>query len=237
MEEFTAEQLSEYNGKNGKPVYVAYWGSVYDVSDSRLWKGGLHMRRHQAGTDLTADLQAAPHAEEVFERYPQVGVLKREAPVENALPNIVKWLLDTNPWFRRHPHPMTVHFPIVFMLSNPFFNLLYLITGEKAFEITALHCLAGGILFLLVAMATGLLTWWYNYMGKMLKPVAVKIPLSIIILVEAVIVFIWRIKDPHVLDRLNGGGIIYLILVLSFFPLTAVIGWYGASMTFPIEKE
>jgi len=40
MKEFTEEELAQYNGKNGNPVYVAYKGKVYDVSASFLWKDG-----------------------------------------------------------------------------------------------------------------------------------------------------------------------------------------------------
>ena len=196
------------------------------------------MRRHRAGTDLTTDIQAAPHGPEVLDRFSQVGLLRVEVE-ETAvpLPKILAWLLESNPFFRRHPHPMTVHFPIVFMLATPVFNFLYLLTGIHSFETTALHCLGGGILFTLVAVGTGLITWWYNYMGKMLKPVAIKIPLTILMLLIAVVVFVWRINNPGILDSLQGAGIIYLLLVLSLAPLTGIIGWYGASMTFPIEKE
>ena len=63
MKEFDPEELAGYNGENDKPVYIAHQGKVYDVTESRLWKTGLHMRRHHAGMDLTTDLQAAPHAE------------------------------------------------------------------------------------------------------------------------------------------------------------------------------
>lgn len=238
MKEFDSKKLADFDGENDKPVYIAYKGNVYDVSGSRLWKGGLHMRRHRAGTDLTGDIEAAPHGPEVLEDFSQVGTLKREADeTEVPLPKALALLLESNPFFRRHPHPMTVHFPIVFMLSAPFFSILYLITGNRPFDWTALHCLAGGILFTLVAASTGLVTWWYNYMGKMLKPVAVKIPLTIVMLVDAVAAFVWRLNDPAVLDNLQGPGIVYLILVLALAPLTAVIGWYGASMTFPIEKR
>ena len=238
MKEFDSKDLAECNGDNDTPIYIAYKGKVYDVSGSKLWKGGLHMRRHRAGEDLTVDIQAAPHGAEVLERYPEVGTLKEEVVEPTVpLPKILALLLESNPFFRRHPHPMTVHFPIAFMLATPFFNILYLITGIKSFEVTALHCLGGGILFTLVAITTGLVTWWYNYMGKMLKPVAIKIPLTILMLVAAVAAFVWRISDPGVLDTLQGASIVYLLLVLSLFPLTAVIGWYGASMTFPIEKE
>lgn len=238
MNEFDSKKLAEFNGENDTPAYIAHKGKVYDVSGSKLWKGGLHMRRHPAGTDLTTDIQAAPHGPEVLDRYSQVGTLKEEADETVVpLPKIFAWLLESNPFFRRHPHPMTVHFPIVFMLATPFFNILYLMTGIKSFEVTALHCLGGGILFTLVAISTGLLTWRYNYMGKMLKPVAIKIPLTIVMLLAAIVIFIWRINDPGVMDSLQGAGIVYLLLVLSLAPLTSVIGWYGASMTFPIEKE
>ena len=238
MKEFDSKQLAEYDGENDTPVYIAHRGKVYDVSDSKLWKGGLHMRRHRAGADLTTDIQAAPHGPEVLEGFSQVGSLQadvEEMPV--PLPKMLAFLLESNPFFRRHPHPMTVHFPIVFMLATPFFNVLYLITGMKSFEVTALHCLGGGILFTLVAASTGLLTWRYNYLGKKLKPVAIKIPLTILMLTVAVAVFAWRIVDPGIMDELKGPGIIYFLLVLSLAPLTSIIGWYGASMTFPIEKE
>ena len=216
---------------------MVYDGKVYDVSESKLWKGGIHMRRHKAGMDLTTDIQAAPHNIEVLDRYPQIGTLKKETPPEVKLPKFAAWLLETNPFFRRHPHPMTVHFPIVFFLSNPFFNILYLLTGENSFETTALHCLAGGILFGVVAIATGLFTWWYNYMAKMMKPIAIKIPLSLALIVIAIVVFVWRLVNPAVMTDPQGANTVYLFLVLSFVPIVSIIGWFGATMTFPIEKE
>jgi predicted heme/steroid binding protein/uncharacterized membrane protein len=237
MKEFDSAELAEYDGQDGRPAYVVYQGKVYDVTESRLWKIGIHMRRHHAGTDLTTDLQAAPHGMDVLERFPQIGVIKKEEVPAKEKPTAIRWLLDSNPYFRRHPHPMTVHFPIVFMLSAAFFNVLFLITGNKSFEVTALHCLAGGTLFTVVAILTGLVTWWYNYMGKMLKPVAIKIPLTLAMLVDGIIVFVWRINEPGVLENLQGINILYLLLVLALIPMVAIIGWYGATMTFPLEKE
>jgi predicted heme/steroid binding protein len=75
MKEYTREELAEYNGKNGK-VYVAYQGQVYDLSESYLWDGGTHQGFHDAGKDLTEDLEQAPHGPEVFKDYPVVGTLK-----------------------------------------------------------------------------------------------------------------------------------------------------------------
>lgn len=238
MQEFDPQALAENNGQDGKKIFIAHEGKVYDVSGSKMWKGGLHMRRHNAGTDLTTDIQAAPHGTEVLERYPQVGIVKKEAEAaERKIPRVVAWLLETNPFFRRHPHPMTVHFPIVFFLSNPFFNVLYIITGNKSFETTAFHCLAGGILFGIIAMATGLFTWWYNYMSRMMKPIAIKIPLSLALLVVAVVLFFWRLNDPEVMDGVQSGNLIYLLLVLTLVPMVSIVGWFGATMTFPIEKK
>ena len=236
MKEFTPDEFAKYDGGNGNPVYVAYDGKVYDVSESKLWRSGVHMKRHHAGHELTTDLQAAPHEKDVLERFPQVGILKKVI-VERKIPRAIGWLISRYPMLRRHPHPMTVHFPIVFMFSTTVFNLLYLITGLKQFETTAFHCLVGGILFSVVAISTGVYTWWLNYMAKMLKPVKIKIPLSLTMVVIAVIIFIWRVNVPDVMDSLQGPGIIYLLLVLSLSVLVTAIGWNGAHMTFPVEKE
>lgn len=76
MKAFTIDELSRYTGKNGVPAYIAYDGRVYDVTRSFLWQGGSHQVMHHAGCDLTHELNAAPHGEDLLRRFPQVGVLK-----------------------------------------------------------------------------------------------------------------------------------------------------------------
>ena len=237
MKEFDPDDLKRYNGENGQPVYVAHKGRVYDLSESKMWRKGVHMKRHQAGSDLTTDIQAAPHDPSVLERYPQVGVLKKEPAAMQHIPAALESLLAKFPFLRRHPHPMTVHFPIVFMFSTTVFTLIYLITGVSAFETTAFHCLGAGVLFNVVGISTGLYTWWLNYMAKMLKPVKIKIPLTISMLVVSIILFIWRLNMPDILERVSGSGMLYLLLVLSLSGMVVVVGWNGAKMTFPTEKE
>lgn len=72
---FTLKELAEYNGTGGKPAYVAYKGKVYDVSASSFWLDGDHFGSHQAGKDLTEELELAPHSDEVLERTKLVGML------------------------------------------------------------------------------------------------------------------------------------------------------------------
>ncbi len=235
MRIFSEEELKQYDGQEGRAAYIAHQGKVYDVSESKMWRGGQHMKRHGAGADLTAEISAAPHDADVLSRYPQVGTLEATQVPDRPMPAWLARLLETNPVIRRHPHPMTVHFPIVFLLANPFFNALYWVSGNRTFETTAYHCLAGGIVFTVVAIATGLFTWWYNYLAKMMRPIAVKIPLSIITLLIASISLIWRWNDPEVMVNLHGINLLYFFFSLAFVPLISIIGWYGATMTFPVE--
>ena len=74
-------ELAGYDGKEGRPAYFAYRGEIYDASNSRLWKDGTHMGRHQAGCDLTEMLSQAPHDEKKVFGLPKVGQLRSaEAP-------------------------------------------------------------------------------------------------------------------------------------------------------------
>jgi predicted heme/steroid binding protein len=72
---FTMEELKRYDGKDGRPAYVAYKGKVYDVTDSPLWASGDHQGLHEAGRDLTAEITEAPHGEETLANMKMVGVL------------------------------------------------------------------------------------------------------------------------------------------------------------------
>jgi predicted heme/steroid binding protein/uncharacterized membrane protein len=218
-------------------VYIAQGGKVFDVTASKLWKGGLHMKRHHAGKDLTADIQAAPHTPEVLDRYPQVGVLKKEAVSERNIPASLSWLLSHFPMLRRHPHPMVIHFPIVFTLSTTGFTVLYLFTGYRGFEATAFHCLGGGVLFTPIAILTGFYTWWLNYMAKPNRSVSIKKPLSFLLFAVQITAFAWRFVVPDILTRSGYVTIVYVLLILSLAGIVTVIGWFGAMLTFPIEKD
>jgi predicted heme/steroid binding protein len=72
---FTLEELKKYDGKDGRPAYVAYKGKVYDVTESLLWMEGNHQGMHEAGKDLTEEMSQAPHGEELLDRVKLVGIL------------------------------------------------------------------------------------------------------------------------------------------------------------------
>ena len=72
---FTLEELKNYDGKDGRPAYIAYKGKVYDVTDNFLWMEGDHQGEHVAGRDLTEEMALAPHGDDVVERVKLIGVL------------------------------------------------------------------------------------------------------------------------------------------------------------------
>lgn len=71
----TLDDLSQYDGRDGRPAYVAYKGTIYDVTKSKLWKNGSHVMKHSAGRDLTGLLETAPHGEDKVLAMPVVGQL------------------------------------------------------------------------------------------------------------------------------------------------------------------
>lgn len=234
LKEFTREELAKFNGEDGQPLYIAHDGKVYDVSESKLWKTGIHMRRHQAGEDLTTDIEAAPHDAEVLERMPQVGVLKPEKdPMDAHVPDFLLAVFRKIPMLRRHPHPMTVHFPIAFMMLFPVLNILYLVTGNETFETSAFHVLVAGLVATPVAMLTGPYNWWLNYAAKWSNIIAVKVFGSLILIALILVIFWWRLTTPDIMLQPSGARIVYFLLTLSLPAVVAVLGWFGAKMTFP----
>jgi predicted heme/steroid binding protein len=73
--ELTLDELAAYNGKDGKPAYVAIKGVIYDVTNVPAWKNGMH-KGNTAGMDLTDVITKSPHGEGVLKNLPVVGKLK-----------------------------------------------------------------------------------------------------------------------------------------------------------------
>jgi predicted heme/steroid binding protein len=76
---FTAQELSQYDGSDGHPAYVAVDGVVYDVTGSSLWPQGSHSScpGSVAGRDLSEVMKTAPERMRAnLRRFPVVGTLQ-----------------------------------------------------------------------------------------------------------------------------------------------------------------
>lgn len=72
MEKFTKESLAKFDGKNGRPAYVAIDGEVYDVTGNPHWAEGEH-HGNLAGRDLTVEIGQSPHGKSVLGKLKKVG--------------------------------------------------------------------------------------------------------------------------------------------------------------------
>ncbi|HYE69603.1 MAG TPA: cytochrome b5 domain-containing protein [Anaerovoracaceae bacterium] len=57
----TPEELAVYDGKDGRPAYVAVNRVIYDVTEFPSWAGGMHFG-NLAGTDATESFEACHKA-------------------------------------------------------------------------------------------------------------------------------------------------------------------------------
>jgi predicted heme/steroid binding protein len=76
---FTLAELATFDGKNGRPAYVAVDGVVYDVSASAMWPQGEHTSCNlgaRAGQDLSDEIAKAPaRMRSQLSKFPVIGTL------------------------------------------------------------------------------------------------------------------------------------------------------------------
>jgi predicted heme/steroid binding protein len=71
----TADELAQYDGKDGQPAYIAVDGVIYDVTNVRQWRNGEH-NGFTAGKDLTEEIKnISPHGVSKLKGLPVVGEL------------------------------------------------------------------------------------------------------------------------------------------------------------------
>lgn len=220
----TREELAQYDGKDGRKAYFAYKGKVYDVTESRMWKQGTHMRRHNAGEDLTEALSAAPHAEEVLVRFPMVGELDAEVVVKTQKEKM------QDLYHALHPHPMIIHFPMGLFMFAAAMQVLYLMFAEPSFESAAFYALCGATLTMFPAIASGFLSWWLNYNAGMNKFFRFKIIFSIVLITLGMMELVMRVFYGAPASPADVPAV-YTLLVLVNVPVLGVIGFNGGKIT------
>jgi predicted heme/steroid binding protein/uncharacterized membrane protein len=236
MDKMDKATLAQNNGQDGKKALVAYQGKVYDVTESKRWKGGKHMNRHLSGTDLTADMTAAPHGADVLERFQAVAEFfaAPEPEVDEVAEKLfwpLTWLYAKFPILRRHLHPVAVHFPIGSFAAGTVFALLALVLGNESMATTSWHVVLFATILAPAAYISGLQTWWLYYDFAVNPKIAIK-------LVGGIVLFVLGIAAAAVFDAGavtagSGAGLAYVGLSLFATLLAFFLGYIGGGWVFP----
>ncbi|KCZ73016.1 putative heme/steroid binding protein [Candidatus Methanoperedens nitroreducens] len=220
---FTAMELREFDGKEGRPAYAAFKGKVYDVSNSSLWRDGIHAGSHFAGTDLTENMLRATHGEEVLVKFHIVGELSPEKTFRQRLVQRIEGL---------HLHPILVHFSIAYSVAIPLLAFLYIFTEEITFEIASYYILVLGLLTAPLATLSGLFSWKVTYAEKMTKVFARKIIFAIALIVVTTVSFMLRTLYTDILTEVDLNYYTYLALLVSLAPIVTVLGYDGGKIVY-----
>ena len=220
---FTLKDLKGFDGKSGKPAYIAFKGKVYDVSGSPLWAEGKHQGRHFAGTDSTEEITNASHAEEVLTKFPVVGELRKEKPSIKTLASRIEGL---------HPHPMLVHFAIAYSIAIPILALIYISTHKPSFETASYYLLIGDFLTSAIAGFLGVFSWSVTYEKRMTRVFIRKAIFSVLLAVVITTCFIWRTVDPNILISETHFSYVYLALLVILVPIVGILGHYGGKIVY-----
>lgn len=239
VKNYTVEELAEKDGEEGRPAFVSVEGRVYDVSASKRWPRGNHMKRHRAGSELTLEIQSAPHGHEVLERFEVVGTLEKPAkvPIGGWHGKVDRWL-DDYPFFRRHPHPAAVHIPVGLFTVLPLFQVAALVFRSAATEWAAFCILVAATVSIPAAMATGYFTWWINYDLSDSPTIAMKRRCAWIVLPFAIATLLFRlyaVYDPISAESVPTMAYSAALVVSAF--VVGCIGFLGGKLTFPYEPR
>ena len=237
--EFDRESLSKHDGKEGREAFVAVEGKVYDVTGNRLWKNGAHMNRHQAGSDMTEAIAASPHGRDVLAKIKEKGTLTKEkAEKPPFLPDWLVQFMEDYPFFKRHPHPMVVHFPMAIFIIAPLFLVwYYLVTPAQGLLDAVFYLYILGTLSLPAAIGTGILAWLLNYSGRHNPLIVRKTIFSILLLISDIVIMAALIVKPSILQHPSGMNWIVPALIFLCLPLASIIGEHGGRLVFPVLKS
>jgi len=227
MQQFSEKELREYDGQEGKPAYIAYKGRVYDVTLSKFWKNGSHFKKHFAGSDLTAEMTNAPHSDEVFANFPCIGefVVVSQTVNETKKERYRRW------YAAYHPHPMIIHFPIALHYFSAGADVLFLANPSAKYESAVFLSFLIATVMGLVALITGVFSWWINYDFVKSKPFMIKLYGASFTLVIGLVPIIQMAMNSNIPFEKGIDGFIYHSIIFVTVISITVVAYFGGKIT------
>lgn len=137
-------------------------------------------------------------------------------------------------WYKKyHPHPMFVHFPIGLHFFAAGLDMLFFFVPKSSFATAIFYTFLAAIITGFFAMIPGMFSWWINYKLSWSRIFIVKLTLSVLNLLLGLVAITIYWQNPQVVYTLSLQSITYHAIVLSTMVFVAIVGYYGAKLTWP----
>ncbi len=134
--------------------------------------------------------------------------------------------------FKLHIHPIAVHVPNGLLPVSVFFSFLAALFGIQGFETAAHYNMIFVLLGMPVVLLSGYIDWNNRYRRAATRLFKIKITCGVVVTVTALILVLWRVKDPGVaMGPLTARGL-FLLLHLLMLAAATVAGFYGGKLVF-----
>lgn len=135
-----------------------------------------------------------------------------------------------------HPHPMTVHFPIALHYFSGFADFLFLLHPSGGYETAVFLSFLIATVMGLVALISGVLSWWVNYSLVRSKVFMIKLYGALFTLLVGFVPIIQRLLDPMVAYDRGAGGMLYHGVIFLTVISVSIVGYYGGKITWRNKK-
>lgn len=135
-------------------------------------------------------------------------------------------------WYAKyHPHPTVVHFPIALHYFSGFIDLLFFANPSTEYAATVFLSFFVATVMGLIALITGVFSWWINYNLVRSKLFVVKFIGAILTFLVGLVPLIQKFRDPdvpfsHGIDGWLYHGVIFITVIL-----VTIVAYYGGKLT------
>jgi len=172
--------------------------------------------------------EETPEAEKTAEKKPE----KEAKPSKAPSPSLFTYEAVTGLMVKHHLHPITVHFPNGIVPMAVVFIFLAVIFQFAGLAAASFYSMIFVVLTLPVALFTGYNEWQKKYQGAMTRIFKIKIIAALVVTASAVIIVLWRLLNPGILQTSSSMRTGFLILHLILLAATAIAGYIGGKLVF-----
>jgi hypothetical protein len=177
--------------------------------------------------------------EEIIEKEPAQEKEAKEEPIEKPSPHVEPAPIAGGPYgfvigqlLKYHAHPISVHIPNGVLPVSFIFIILATLFGFTSLGTAALLNMVFVVISLPFVLFSGYVEWKNRYQGLMSSLFIIKITSAAIVSITAILLVIWWVIDPGVLQAPSLARKVFIFVSLIMLAAAGIAGHIGGKLVF-----